>query len=168
MSNPKDLEALAVRELAARGLTRVPGKFAFAHRLQAVAMTVDESPYRGHYLTVHDPGRPARQFRQCAGHFDWHMIAATIVEIAESRLQEQQARAGNDRVRESNRRIATELATITGTGPDSQLSIQPSSAAPGKVRVRLSDVELDPASVMRLYAAVSHALPPARRKVASA
>jgi len=166
MTSRKDLEALVTRNLAASGLAPVPGQFAFAHKGQAVALTLDESPYTGYFLTVHDRGRAVRQFRPRAGHYDWGIIAAIIVEIAESRVQHRQAWTSPEGVRENNRRIAEELTTITGAGPESRLSIEPSSAVPGKVRVKLSEIELDPVSVMRLYAAVSHVLPPAKRKPA--
>jgi hypothetical protein len=51
------------------------------------------------------------------------------------------------------------LSTITGAGPSSRLSIEPSAVTPGRVRVKLDEIDLDPVSVIQLYAAVSKALP---------
>ena len=118
MTSGKELEALATSSLSAAGLARVPGQFAFVHKGQAVALTLEESPYTGHDLTVHDQGRPVRQFRPRAGHYDWHMIASIIIEIAESRVQHRHAWTSPEGVRENNRRIADELANITGAGSD--------------------------------------------------
>ena len=90
-------------------------------------------------------------------------VAAIVVEIAESRLQQRRPATSPEGVRENNRKIADQLATIVGAGPSSRLSIEPSSSVPGRVRVKMQEVELDPASVMQLFAAVSHALPTKQR-----
>jgi hypothetical protein len=37
--------------------------------------------------------------------------------------------------------------------------MRPSTASPGHVRVQLSELELDAASAMQLYALIRHALP---------
>jgi hypothetical protein len=164
MTTRSDLESLVTQRLAMRGLARVPGpELAFAHKDQAVAVSIDESPYTGFFVTVHDRGRPVRQFRVRSGDYEWNAIAAVITELAESRLQQRRPLTSPEGVRENNRKIADELSTMTGAGPSSRLSIEPSSSTPGRVRVKLNEVELDPVSVLRLYAAVAHVLPGKRR-----
>jgi hypothetical protein len=164
MTTKKDLESLVTQRLAMRGLARVPGpELAFVHKGQPVVVSIDESPYTGFFVTVHDRGRPVRQFRARSGDYEWNAIAAVIAELAESRLQQRRPTTSPEGVRESNRKIADELAMMTGAGPSSRLSIEPSSSLPGRVRVKLSEVELDPVSVMQLFAAVGHALPAKRR-----
>ena len=164
MTSRTDIEALAIRQLAMRGLVRAPGpELAFAHRGQAVAVTIDESPYTGYFVTVHDRGRPVRQFRARSGDYEWNSIAAIVAEIAESRLQQRRPTTSPEGVRENNRKIADQLSTIIGAGPSSRLSIEPSSSMPGRVRVKMQEVELDPQSVMQLFAAVAHALPAKQR-----
>lgn len=160
MTTRNDIESLVTQRLAMRGLARVPGpQLAFAHKGQPVVVSIDESPYTGFFVTVHDRGRPVRQFRARSGDYEWNAIAAVIAELAESRLQQRRPLTSPEGVRENNRKIADELATMTGAGPSSRLSIEPSSSVPGRVRVKLNEVELDPVSVMQLYAAVAHALP---------
>jgi hypothetical protein len=147
MTTRNDIEALAVRQLAMRALMRAPGpQLAFAHKGQSVVVSIDESPYTGFFVTVHDRGRPVRQFRARSGDYEWNAIAAIIAEIAESRLQQRRPTTSPEGVRENNRRIADELTTIVGAGPSSRISIEPSSV-----------------SVMQLFAAVSHALPSKQR-----
>lgn len=164
MTTQKDIEALVTHHLSMRGLARVPGpQLAFSWQGQPVMVSIDQSPYTGFFLTVHDRGRPLRQFRAHAGEYEWSQVAAIIAEIAASRLQHRRPSTSPEGVRENNRHLADELAAITGAGPSSRLSIEPSSSAPGRVRVKLSEVELDPPSVMQLFAAVSHALPTAKR-----
>lgn len=164
MTTRNDIESLVTQRLTMRGLARVPGpELAFAHKGHAVTLSIDESPYTGFFVTVHDRGRPVRQFRARSGDYEWNAISAIIAELAESRLQQRRPLTSPEGVRENNRKIADELAAITGAGPSSRLSIEPSSSMPGRVRVKLNEVELDPVSVMQLFAAVGHALPAKRR-----
>ena len=155
----RNVEILAERALTQRGLTRAPGPLAFVYAGQQVQVTVDKSLYRGHFITVHDGHRPARQFRATAGGYDWNMIAAHIIEIAKQRIEPVACTPKPAQIKDQNRQLADELSTITGMGPDSRLSIQPSPNAPGRVRVRLDEIDLDPVSVIQLYTAVAGALP---------
>ncbi len=155
----QDWEGIATRNLASRGLARVPGKLAFIHKGQAVEVSIERSVYRGLFLTVHDRARTPVQFRERAGDFDWNAIAATIVAIAQSRLPKETTSDNAAAVQAQNRHLADELSTITGAGPASRLSIEPSAVTPGRVRVKLDEIDLDPVSVIQLYAAVSKALP---------
>jgi hypothetical protein len=159
METQKNWEDIATRSLASRGLRRVPGKLAFVHKGQAVEVAIEQSVYRGYFLTVHDRNRSPTQFRERGGDFDWNAIAAQIVAIAESRLPTEAQPPNEATLQAQNRQLADELSTITGAGPTSRLSIEPSATAPGRVRVRLDEVDLDPVSVIQLYAAVSRALP---------
>ncbi len=144
-----------VRALAQRGLARAPGPLAFVHKGQSIHVTIDASVYRGHFVTVHDSPRPPRQFRATVGGYDWNAIASHIVEIAERRISPPGPVPTLAQVKDQNRQLADELSTITGAGPNSRLSIQPSPSAPGRVRVRLDEVDLDPVSVIQIFAAVS-------------
>ena len=155
----QQLATLATRALATRGLTRVPGELAFRHKGHVVELTIDRSIYRGHFVTVHDGRRAKRQFRAIAGGYDWNAIAQAIVEVAESRIRPFIAPPSPAQVKDQNRRLADELTNMVGAHGNSRLSIQPSASAPGRVRVRLDEVDLDPVSVMHLFAAVGHALP---------
>jgi hypothetical protein len=152
-----ELEALAIRSLTQRGLLRAAGELAFVHNGQTVKLSIDASVYRGYFVTVHDGARPPRQFRAVAGGHDWNAIAAHIRDIANDRNARVVEKATGREVKEQNRRLAEELCTLTGAGPDSRLSIQPSASAPGRVRVRLDEVDLDPESVIQIYAAVTRA-----------
>ena len=155
----RNLEILATHSLAQRGLARAPDALAFAHKGQLVKVTIEKSVYRGHFLAVHDGTRQPRQFRALAGGYDWNAIAACIREVAERRSEPRAPVPTPAQVKDQNRRLADELSTLTGAGPSSHLSIQPSSSAPGRVRVRLEEIDLDPASVIQLYTAVARALP---------
>ncbi len=159
MEPRRNWEEIATQNLASRGLSRVPGKLAFVHKGQAVEVSVEQSVYRGFFVTVHDRGRAPVQFRERAGDFDWNAIAATIVAIAQSGLPNAAPTSNPAEVQAQNRHLADELSTITGAGPSSRLSIKPSAVAPGRVRVKLDEIDLDPVSVIQLYAAVSKALP---------
>jgi hypothetical protein len=164
MSNPAALEseeqvvALLTAGLRNRGLVRVPGPLAFAHKGESVTLSIDRSVYRGFYVTVHDRGRPARQFRAHAGNYDWNSIANLIVEIAESRLERRAPVTSPAGVKANNQGLADQLAALTGAGLSSPMTIEPSSAAPGRVRVRVPELDLDPDSVMLLQTVVSRAL----------
>jgi hypothetical protein len=59
----------------------------------------------------------------------------------------------------ANRKLANDLRSMVGPQSTSHLSIEPSAATPGRVRVRVDEVELDPATVLQLFAALSRALP---------
>jgi hypothetical protein len=158
-ADTQQLEALATRAMAVRGLPRAAGELGFVCHGQVVKMTIDRSVYRGHFVTLHDGRRGARQFRAIGGAYDWNGIAAAVIEIAESRIKPIVQPLSAAQVQDRNRQLADELSTITGAGENSALSIQPSASAPGRVRVRLDELDLDPVSVMQLYAAVGHALP---------
>jgi hypothetical protein len=87
ITTPEELEALVTHHLTIRGLARAPGRqLAFAHKGQPVVMSIDPSPYTGFILTVHDRGKPLRQFRPRAGEYDWNAVAGFIAEIASNRL----------------------------------------------------------------------------------
>jgi hypothetical protein len=144
--------------MLARGLGCVHGKLTFVHKGEHVLVKVDETVYRGCYITVHGDERESREFRAFGGIFDFDAIARTIVEVAERRARRRHGTPALD-VRAENRRLVDDLRTMMGGG-DAHLTIEPSPATPGRVRVRLTEVELDPLSVLQLYAAVSRALAP--------
>ena len=153
----RDLGILAVHSLAQRGLARAPGALAFVHRGQKVKVAIEASVYRGYFVTVYDGLRPTQQFRARAGAYDWNAIAAHIIEIAERKIVPLGRTPTAAQLKDHNRQLADELSTLTGAGPNSRMSIQPSPSAPGLVRFRLDEVDLDPASVIQIYAAVSRA-----------
>ena len=133
------LEATLVAQLAARGLRRAPGPLAFVHRGNVVRVSIKESLYRGLFVTVHDKPYGMQQFRAHDGVYDWDAIAACIVEFVDRRLPVQ---------------AEAKPAAVT-TGP---LTIQSSPASPGQVRVKLSELDLDPLSAMQLYAVLQQAV----------
>lgn len=157
--NENALLTLMMASLTQRGLERVDGPLAFAHNGQVVTLSIEPSVYTGYRVTVHDRGQPARQFRAHAGNYDWNAIANLIIEIAESRLEQRLPLTTPAGVKANNRGLADQLAALTGSGPSSQMKIEPSSSAPGRVRVKIEELDLDPDSVMQLYAVVSRALP---------
>jgi hypothetical protein len=157
METESELQARVTRELASRGLARAPDRLAFVHRGYAVTVTIDQSVYRGFYVTLHDGNRPPHQYRAHLGQYDWDEIAAHIKRIADGHLPKVAPKPLS--LAEENQQLADELATITGAGPSSRLSIKPSDRTPGRVKVKLEEVELDPVSVIQLYAAVSRSLP---------
>ena len=159
-----DTEAPKIRDLLARyleqrGLARAPGNtFSFVHDGHAVEVTVEKGAYRGHFVAVHDGPEPARTFREIAGGgYDWNAIAAYIKEIAARRARVPASFAEHVRAKRHNRALADELSTITGTGSSSVLSIRPSPAGPGNVRVRLDETDLDPVSALQLNAVLARA-----------
>lgn len=154
-----ELEALAVRSLTQRGLARAAESLAFVHNGQTVKVSIESSVYRGHFVNVHDGARAPRQFRAVAGGHEWNAIAAYIREIADQRTARTVEKATGHSFKEENRRLADELTTITGADADSRLSIRPSPTVPGRVRVRLDEVDLDPVSVIQIYAAVTRGSP---------
>jgi hypothetical protein len=144
MQDLRKFEATLATELLLRGLRRAPGGLAFIHDGQPVRVSVGESLYRGLVVTVDAPPA-ARQFRAARdGAHDWDAIAAAIVDAVRRRKGEDQREAA------PNQR-------------DAGLSIRPSPTTPGRVRVRLSEMELDAYSAMQLYAVLQHALPTLRR-----
>lgn len=131
------LEADLERELMKRGLAPVPNAQAFSHRGEVVRVEVGESVYRGPFVTVHDTTTRPRQFRGRDGAFEWDDIAACIVATAERRRAD---RLGAPRP----------AARAPAALPSSPFSIRP-SASPGRMRVNLADMELDPVAAMQLY-----------------
>jgi hypothetical protein len=152
------LTAELKEHLLYRGLRPLHGQLAFAYKGQVVQLAVDESLYRGRFVAVLDHGRPVREFRAQGGQYDWDAIAATIVEVAEGRVAH--GRSGNraNPIDAANQKLANDLRSMLGPG-STQLSIEPSPATPGRVRVRLQEVELDPLAVLQLFAALARALP---------
>jgi hypothetical protein len=130
------LEFALVQQMRQRGLARAPGPLAFVHRGVSVRASINESVYRGHYVTVHDTPFRGRQFRAHGGQFDWDAIAAHIVDLVE------RSHAGPRDARPAS---------------PAPFSIRPSAASPGRVRVSVPEMELDPASAMQLYALLQQA-----------
>lgn len=128
------LETVLERQMRRRGLARAPDALAFIHNGQIVRLEIGESVYRGPIVTVHDSGQRPHQFRSLEGQFDWDAIAACIMVVSARRRAE---RAGPRRAPPAPR-------------PDVPFSIQPSSD-PGRMRVNLSNMELDPVAAMQLY-----------------
>src|SRR5450631_4025973 len=87
MESMQEMETLLTCQLVSRGLERVTGQLAFAHKGQVVALKADETIYRGYFIAVLESGHKVREFRSGAGAFDWDAIAATIVGVAERRLR---------------------------------------------------------------------------------
>jgi hypothetical protein len=127
------LETVLERQMRRRGLARMPDALAFVHDGQIVRLEIGESVYRGPIVTVHDSSERPHQFRSLEGQFDWDAIAACIVVVA--------ARKRADRA--GSRRAPTPRS-------DAPFSIQPSTD-PGRMRVNLSNMELDPVAAMQLY-----------------
>ena len=100
---------------------------------------------RGLVVTVHESHGVARQFRAARdGTHDWDAIADAVADV----------------VRRSKGEDQREIAPAQRSGG---LSIRPSPTTPGRVRVRLSEMELDAYSAMQLYAVLQQALPKTRR-----
>ena len=155
MQTRQELETMIERKLVARGLKRGDGPLAFVHKGQCVTLAVDHTIYRGAFVTLYDGARKVREFRARAGDFDWNAILAEIEEIAHARSKPKSAAASPRDVKAGNRQLAADLWRAIGAGLSSHVSIEPSPAAPGRVRVKVQDVDLDPSSVLQLYAAVS-------------
>jgi len=144
MTSPRQLETLLDRQLRLRGLARVPGTLAFAHRGDPVRVAIGESVYRGLIVTVHEGPNRARQFRAVDGTYDWDAIAACVVDAAEQRRLERRG------VRRSPPRAGPRPPAAA------PFTIAP-SAAPGRMRVNVADMDLDPAAAMQLYALLRQA-----------
>jgi hypothetical protein len=152
------LKAALRDNLLQRGLRALHGQLAFVHRGRIVQLAVDESLYRGPFVVVLEQGRPVREFRAHDGAYDWNAIANAIVDVAEGRPATH-GRAGTRTGAEgANRKLADDLNAMLGPGV-SPLTIEPSAATPGRVRVKLSEIELDPLAVLQLFAALARALP---------
>jgi hypothetical protein len=160
MTTQLELENLITRKLRAHSLTRVAGELAFSHRGQAVTLDIDQSIYRGYFITVLDGARKVREFRAVQGDFDWDTMARSIINVADARLEPEQAGAAALAAAASDRQLAIDLRAMVASGATSHLSIEPSPASPGRLRVRLQELDLDPASVLQLCATLSRALAP--------
>jgi len=134
------------------------GKLAFVHKGQIVELSVDESLYRGPFVAVLERGRAVREFRAQAGDYDWNAIAEAVIDVAEGRTATQGRSGARIATEGVNRKLADDLKAMLGPGT-SPLTIEPSTATPGRVRVKLSEIELDPLSVIQLFAALARALP---------
>jgi hypothetical protein len=160
MHSTEALKSHLKENLLYRGLRPLRGQLAFAHKGKIVHLEVHESVYRGAFVTVLERGRPVREFRIQNGDYDWNAIAAAVVDVAEGRSVTQGrsgARAGG--IDAANEKLANDLRSMIGPGSCSHLSIEPSSATPGRVRVQLKEVELDPLAVLQLFAALARAVP---------
>ena len=149
----QQIHDLITRKLRARGLVAHPGKLVFTHKGQAVALTIAETIYRGHFVTVTDQGRKVREFRMAGGEFDWDEMASAVVAVAEGRLA-----SVKSQLRNTDRQLAMDLRAMVANGTSSHLSIEPSPVMPGRLRVKLQELDLDPSSVMQLCATLSRAL----------
>ncbi len=156
----RDLEASVVRNLTLRGLLRVPGRLAFTHERETVELSIEQSVYTGFFVVVLEGRSKLRHFRALGGAYDWNAIAALIVETADRRRGATARAVSRASVGQQNERLARDLASIVNAGTASRVAIEPSLHSPGRVRVRLPEVELDPLSVMRLFEVVRDALPP--------
>ena len=145
MKTLQQLETALVNELGRLGLRRATGALGFIHRGTFVRVTLKESLYRGLFVTVHDNVHGAQQFRTHDGAYDWEAIAAAVVAVVDRQRAPQGSRPAASR------------------GPGAPLSIRPSTASPGRMRVALEEMDLDPVSAMQLYALVRNAMlaPPA-------
>ena len=159
MQSRETLQLTLKEHLLYRGLRPLHGRLAFVHKGEIVELHIDESLYRGPFVTVLERGRVVRQFRAQGGNYDWDGIAATVIEVAEGRKTEGRSGARSGGGLDANQKLANDLKSMIG--PESRLSIEPSSQTPGRVRVKLHEVELDPLAVLQLFAAVSRALPQA-------
>ena len=159
MQAKERLKADLKEHLLHRGLRPLHGQLAFDHKGQVVELAVDESLYRGRFVAVLEAGRPVREFRGQAGHYDWDAIAQAVIGVAEGRVT--QGRSGNraPAIDAANQKLANDLKSMLGPG-SSRLTIEPSPATPGRVRVKLQEIELDPLAVLQLFAALARALPP--------
>jgi hypothetical protein len=159
MGTRNELEGLLTGHMLARGLGRVQGVLEFVHKDQNVTLTVDETIYRGYFITVIENGQKVREFRAGVGGFNWGAIAATIMEVAERRLKpkDSDAKAGSN---DAYKQPVADLWNMIGAGLSSHISMEPSQATPGRVRVKLHELDLEPMAALRLYAAVSSVLSP--------
>jgi hypothetical protein len=156
MRSTETLTAELKEHLLYRGLRPLHGQLAFAYKGHIVQLAVDQSLYRGPFVAVLEHGRPVREFRAQSGQYDWDAIAAAVIDVAEGRSARGRSR-GNP-IDAANQKLANDLRSMLGPSAN-QISIEPSGTTPGRVRVRLQEVELDPLAVLQLFAALSRALP---------
>ena len=158
MQSKETLQLTLKEHLLYRGLRPLHGRLAFVHKGEIVELHIDESLYRGAFVSVLERGRVVREFRERDGNYDWDGIASVVIQVAEDRTAEGRsgARAGSLDV---NRKLANDLKSMIGPESASRLSIEPSPQTPGRVRVKLHEVELDPLAVLQLFAALARALP---------
>jgi hypothetical protein len=149
---------LLTGNLLSRGLGRVHGQLAFVHKGEAISLRVDATIYRGSFITIIDRGHKVREFRAGVAGFNWNAIAVAIVDVAERRLKAPEP--AETTAASSSERSAADLWAMLGSGVPSQLSLEPSQDKPGRVRVRLKELDLDPVAALQLYAAVSRVLSP--------
>jgi hypothetical protein len=128
-----------------------------------VEVAIDHSVYRGALVSVQARGRTVREFRAQSGTYDWDAIATAIIDTAEGRVAEGRMADGRgvQGTDPANEKLAADLRAMLGPNA-AHLTIEPSPATPGRVRVRLREVELDALAVVQLVAAVSGALPHAQ------
>jgi hypothetical protein len=160
MDNAVQLEELVVSQLQRRGLLPAPGAPGFYYHGQFVKVTLEKSVYTGWFVTVYDRGHKVQQFRARAGGYDWNAIAALVKEIADKRRAFSHAplTTVHSDARPKTEGLARDLARLTSAAAQGALKIRP-SASPGRVRVEMSEMDLDPVSVLRLFAVVRDALP---------
>ena len=154
MESMQEIETLLTGQLLSRGLERVPGQMAFMHKGQAVMLKADTTIYRGYYIAVLERGHKVREFRSGAGAFDWDAIADTIVGVVEGRTPLQGVSASVDDVGTGRRTPDSAFRKVIGAGLSSQLSLEPLWDSPGRMRVRLRHLDLDPIEALQLCAAV--------------
>jgi len=87
------------------------------------------------------------------------------MEVAERRLKPQSEDAKSAHA-EGARQPVADLWKMIGAGLSNHISMEPSQAAPGRVRVKLHELDLEPMAALRLYAAVSSVLAPPDATVA--
>jgi hypothetical protein len=159
MRSKDALKSMLKQNLMYRGLRAVQGRLAFSYKGEIVEVEVNESVYRGTYIAVMERGRAAREFRAHNGDYDWNAIAVTVMEVSEARNPRARHAARPPGVDAANRKLANDLRSMIGPESTSHLWIEPSAATPGRVRVRVDEVELEPAAVLQLFAALSRVLP---------
>ena len=158
MRSTETLTAELKEHLLYRGLRPLHGQLAFAHKGRVVQLAVDQSLYRGPFVSVLEQGRPVREFRAQSGQYDWDGIAAAVIDVAEGRGTHGRSGHRGNPIDVANQKLANDLRSMLGPGAN-PISIEPSGTTPGRVRVRLQEVELDPLAVLQLFAALARALP---------
>ena len=159
MPSKEELKTILREHLVYRGLRPLHnGQLAFVHKGRIVQLQVNESLYRGPFVSVLERGRAVCEFRAHGGEFDWNAIANAVVGVAEGRPA--QGRSGaRSGATDANQRLANDLRAMIGPGSSSHLSIEPSPQTPGRVRVKVQEVELEPLAVLQLFAALARAVP---------
>ena len=150
MPSKERLKSDLKEHLLYRGLRPLHGQLAFVHKGQVVQLAVDESLYRGRFVAVLDAGWPVREFRAKAGHYDWDAIAQAVIEVAEGRVTHGRSGSRAPVIDAANQKLANDLKSMLGPG-SSQLTIEPSPATPGRVRVKLQEIELEHAGLNAIF-----------------